>query len=345
MIDPSSQPLRSCHGVPVAWHVRSDVGRVRSNNEDAWGARWLPDGSLLLVVCDGMGGHEAGEVASNLAVEVISNVVLHSDTTTPQAALYEALIAANQAIVDESRNAGRRGMGTTAIVALVRGREVYAGLVGDSRMYHVRRGHVALRTVDHTRVQSLVDRGEIRREDAREHPDAGMLTRALGHARMSNGLPLVPEVFAEAIHLEDGDSIILSSDGMHDLVEDWEVAATIAGETPDRAAEALVDLALDRGGHDNCTVAMLSVGERASPYDASFAEPVVPTEGAVDMDMDGPTVDESRRGERLVVQEVPPKKRDDQLLLMALVAGLFLLGLSIAVLAGIWFIYVRGDGS
>ncbi len=341
MLDPASQSIRTSHGVPVAWHVRTDVGRVRSNNEDAWGARWLPDGSLLLVVCDGMGGHEAGEVASNLAVEVISNVILHADTATPQAALYEALIAANQAIVDESRNAGRRGMGTTAIVALIRGRDVYAGLVGDSRMYHVRRGHIALRTIDHTRVQSLVERGEIRREDAREHPDAGMLTRALGHARMSNGQPLVPEVFAEPIRLEDGDAIVLSSDGMHDLIEDWEVAAKMAGETPDRAADALVDLALDRGGHDNATVAVLSIGERASVYDPTFAEPTAPKEGLVEVDMDAPTVDEAKRSERQAAHEAPPKKADDTLLMAALLSGVVLLGLSMMIAVGVWYFYVR----
>lgn len=342
MNDPSSQPLRTSHGVPVAWHVRSDVGRVRANNEDAWGSRWLPDGSLLLVVCDGMGGHEAGEVASNLAVEVISNVVLRSDSSTPQAALYEALIAANQAIVDESKAGGRRGMGTTAIVALVRGRDVYAGLVGDSRLYHVRRGHIALRTVDHTRVQSLVDRGELRPEDVRDHPDAGMLTRALGHARMSNGLPLVPEVFAEAIHLEDGDALILSSDGMHDLVDDWEVATTIAGQSPERGAGALVDLALDRGGHDNVTVAMVSVGEHASLFDESFSEPTVPVEPSAELGLDGPSLVAPRRPEHPASASAPAGS--DRLLVVALVAAFALLGLSVLVAAVVWYFYA-GPGA
>lgn len=346
MLDTQADTLRLCHGVPVAWHVRSDVGRVRSNNEDAWGARWLPDGSLLLVVCDGMGGHEAGEVASNLAVEVITGAVGRSlnpaspAPVSPQAALYEALIAANKAIVDESRTAGRRGMGTTAIVALIRGREVYAGMVGDSRLYHVRQGHILLRTVDHTRVQSLLERNEIRPEDVRDHPDAGMLTRALGHARMSNGQPLVPEVFAEAIHLEDGDAIVLSSDGMHDLIDDWEVAASIAGEAPERAAEALVDLALDRGGHDNCTVAMLTVGAHASVFDPRFGEPIGGVDPSVDVDMEGPTVDEPHaRGERLVVQDTPPSRSEptDRTLVIALaVAGILAVSAIAVVALALW---------
>lgn len=259
----NTEETRLCLGVPLALSVVSDVGRVRGNNEDAWGTRWLDDGSLLVVVCDGMGGHEAGEVASGLAVEVIGETIAQSLEREPQAAMYTALLDANEAIVREGRQTGKRGMGTTAVLARLLGDEVHVGLVGDSRLYHVRGGRVIDRTLDHTRVQSLLERGLITAEEAWDHPDAGKLTRALGHRKMSDGTPLEPEVFATPLHLEEGDALVLSTDGLHDLVHDHEIAVVVAGETPDGACRTLVDLALDRGGHDNITVAVVVVGERA----------------------------------------------------------------------------------
>ncbi|MCB9681590.1 MAG: serine/threonine-protein phosphatase [Alphaproteobacteria bacterium] len=267
MAEPSrtEEDVRLSHGIPLAHAVRTDVGSVRTNNEDSQGLFWLDDGSMLAMVCDGMGGHEAGEVASQLAVEVIHDVMTrHADD--PRGGLHEALLTANQAILDEGRQAGKRGMGTTAVVTAVRGRQAWVGLVGDSRLFHVRGGHVIERTVDHTRVQSLLDRGMITAEEAKDHPDVGMLTRALGHAKMSNGKPLEPEVFAEPLALQDGDALVLSSDGLHDLVEDWEIGATVAGCTPEVASSTLVDLALQRGGHDNVTVLVVTVGGTAGAY-------------------------------------------------------------------------------
>jgi protein phosphatase len=318
---PDVPDVRLSLGVPLAVGLRTDVGRVRANNEDAAGVRWLDDGSLLVIVADGMGGHEAGEVASNLAVEVIGQVVARGGTSRPQATLHEALVAANQAILDESRQAGRRGMGTTSIVAWVRGEEVHVGLVGDSRLYLVRGGRVAERTIDHTRVQSLLDRGAIRPEEARDHPESGMLTRALGHARMSNGKPLEPEVFAEPLELGPGDAVVLSTDGLHDLVDDWEIALTVAGETPERAAEALVELALDRGGHDNVTVAVVAHGARASELVQGAEEETMPVQAIP--------------APRSVPTPLPPAARasEERLLLVAGFAGVVLLVLSGMMLA------------
>ncbi len=129
------------------------------------------------------------------------------------------------------------------------------------------------RTVDHTRVQDLVDQGQIDAEAARNHPEAGMLTRALGHEKMANGRPLVPDVLAEPIMLEQGDALVLCSDGLHDLMEDWELGGFVAGNIPGAAASALVELARERGGHDNITVAVVVAGDRAGELDDSYEPP------------------------------------------------------------------------
>ncbi len=264
--------VRISFGMPLSLCVRTDTGKVRSNNEDSWGTRWTEDGSLLVLVCDGMGGHEAGEVASRLAVDTIVSEIVKANAPDPRHRIYNAFLRANEAIVAEGQRIGRRGMGTTGVLAHVRGPEVFVGLVGDSRLLHIRRGHLVWRTLDHTRVQSLVDRGVISEEEARSHSDAGMLTRALGHARMSNGEALEPEVLREPLKLQQGDALVLCSDGCHDLLEDWEIARAVAGATAAEASDRLVSMALDRGGHDNVTVAVVVAGDRARLFDPSGAE-------------------------------------------------------------------------
>lgn len=265
-----AEELRTSFGLPIRVAIHSDVGRVRTNNEDSAGHAWLEDGSLFVVVADGMGGHEAGEVASGLAVQVLEEVVGRDTDTDPRERLYHGLLEANEAILQEGRVSGTRGMGTTAIAAICRGAEIHVGLVGDSRLYHIRKGQLVWRTLDHTRVQTLIDTGEIEEEEAREHPESGMLTRALGHSRMADGRPLVPDVLAEPLQIEADDALVMCSDGLHDLLEDWEIGTLIAGREPADAAQQLVELACERGGHDNITVAVVTAGERSSEYDPEY---------------------------------------------------------------------------
>lgn len=265
--------VHQSYGFPLSFAIKTDVGRVRTNNEDSNGGAFLEDGSLFVMVADGMGGHEAGEVASGLAVQVVEEYMARDPRGDPRERLYNALLEANEAILEEGRRSGKAGMGTTSIVTLTRGSEVTVALVGDSRCYQIRKGQMVWRTTDHTRVQMLVDTGEIDEEQARVHPEAGMLTRALGHGRMADGRPLVPDVIGEPLHLEPEDALVLCSDGLHDLLEDWEVCRLVGGRTPEEAAEALVELACERGGHDNVTVAVVMAGERAADYDAHFRPP------------------------------------------------------------------------
>lgn len=262
--------LRQSFSFPLCIATLSDVGRVRTNNEDAFAHAWLEDGSLFVIVCDGMGGHEAGEVASGLAVRVVEDAVSRDCDIDPRQRLFDGLLEANAVILDEGRRSGTKGMGTTAITAVMQGPQIYIGLIGDSRLFHIRKGQMVWRTLDHTRVQMLVDNGEISDEEARDHPEAGMLTRALGHSRMADGRELVPDILADPIVIEAFDMLILSSDGLHDLLEDWEIAQAVAGKSPDEAVRLLVDMACERGGHDNVTVAAVCAGERTLPYDPHF---------------------------------------------------------------------------
>lgn len=262
--------MRHSFGFPLRVAIHSDVGRVRTNNEDSHGHAWLEDGSLFVIVADGMGGHEAGEVASGLAVQVLEDVVARDVDADPRERLYHGLLESNEAILEEGRASGTKGMGTTAIAAICKGAEVHVGLVGDSRLYQVRNGQLVWRTLDHTRVQELIDQGELGDADARNHPESSMLTRALGHSRMADGRPLVPDVLAEPLVIEPRDTIVMCSDGLHDLLEDWEIGQIVAGREPADAAQQLVELACERGGHDNVTVAVVTAGEVASDYDPNF---------------------------------------------------------------------------
>ena len=149
----------------------SDVGRTRDHNEDAFHFEQAPDGAWVLAVCDGMGGHEAGEVASAAAIRRLQSFLRDAPRSDPARIVYDALNAANQAVIDEAAATGNPTMGTTAVVALVVGAKAWYGWVGDSRAYHFRAGALLDRSVDHTRVQALVDAGVLTAEEARHHPD------------------------------------------------------------------------------------------------------------------------------------------------------------------------------
>ncbi|MEQ1565995.1 MAG: protein phosphatase 2C domain-containing protein, partial [Myxococcota bacterium] len=268
--------MRVSHGVPLRVAIASDVGRVRDSNEDSFGHTWLADGTLFVMVADGMGGHAAGEVASGIAVQVLEEVVARDPDADPRERLFKGLLEAHDAILQEGRASGMRGMGTTAIVSLCLGAEIYVALVGDSRLYHVRKGHPMWRTSDHTRVQMLVEQGLLQQSEVTGHVEYGKLTRALGHPKMADGRPLTPDVLASPIRLLRDDALVLCSDGLHDLVQDGEIGQAIAGREPADAARELVRLANERGGHDNVTVAVIVAGERTSDYDASYV-PEAPT--------------------------------------------------------------------
>lgn len=224
------------------WAAATHQGMVRQNNEDSM----FPDSSgessdpVTLIVADGMGGHVAGEVASRLAV----NAAASSDLDP-----VDRVAAGNRAIREQvAREPSLEGMGTTmTLVGLHPDGTARFGHVGDSRAYMFHKGDLIQVTQDHTVAAEYVAAGQITAEEAATHPQRHMLTRTLGLTRFVN----VDEL---EIELEDGDRILLCSDGLNEMVGDDAIADALRDSTPDEATWKLVDLANEAGGVDNISV-------------------------------------------------------------------------------------------
>jgi len=248
-------------------HVRTDTGRLREQNEDSVGQLAVSDGQLV-VVSDGMGGHQAGDVASQITIR---EVIKHVRTTVgedPRERLYIGIEKAHTAVRTHAASAGTLDMGCTVVACFVQDGEVHVAHVGDSRLYLIREGRVSWVTRDHTRVRFLVDAGLLSEADAVDHPEGNVITRAVGHDPADLDGGFVVDVRNIPIRLLDGDTLLLCSDGLYDMVPDREILSILG----DRSARAAVDLLVDRanetdrlgkepGGYDNITVAILQFGE------------------------------------------------------------------------------------
>jgi serine/threonine protein phosphatase PrpC len=252
----------------LAWGAATHTGRVRTENEDSFVA--LP---MVFGVADGMGGHQAGEVASAIAAGTLRDRLASGAHSVD--VVVAAVVEANASIFQGAHgNAEQRGMGTTltALVVLTdpeHPQRLALVNVGDSRTYVVRNDRLRRVTIDHSYVQELVSTGHITENEARSHPRRNIVTRALGiepHVRVDTWvLPFV-----------QGDRYVLCSDGLVDEVDDEEIAAIIAANTdPQAAAEALVESANEHGGRDNVTVVVVDV------LDGDVLPP-----GAADLDLD-----------------------------------------------------------
>lgn len=234
-----------------SWTLATDTGRLRENNEDS--ARGWPEHHLF-GIADGMGGHVAGEVASSVALQAISDVVTHArkprNATQEESLLGSAAIAANDAVIREAEARDLEGMGTTLTLIRVRNRTVVASHVGDTRLYLVTQDALVQLTKDHTMVALLVQAGAVEPTEAHLHPDRHLLTRAIGtHAELE------PDTLRSRI--PRGARLLLSTDGLHDVVEEDEVHQLACEPDMERGAQALIDAANRRGGPDNITVLML----------------------------------------------------------------------------------------
>ncbi len=240
---------------------KTDLGRVRENNEDKF-EYFLPEDEatlaargLVFVVCDGMGGHAAGQIASELACKTFIDVYLHHPSAEPDVALRAAVTAANRFVTDVSRAVpARRGMGTTlSAIALVQDK-CFTVQVGDSRIYRLRQGELLQMTVDHTWVEEMVRAGMITYEEAENHPRKHMLTRAIG----ADG-EVQPDIELHAI--QQGDIYMLCSDGLINHTTDDVISQLLANHPPSEAVWKLVGHALTNGGSDNTTVLVVRVDE------------------------------------------------------------------------------------
>jgi protein phosphatase len=233
---------------------RTDVGVIRSGNEDNY--LMLPDQGLF-VVADGMGGHAAGEVASEMAVQIIGRemeTVANLSDEEVAAELRRAIVDANAAIFERTLNeTDKRGMGTTVTSMFINGQHFLIGHVGDSRAYLLRDRRLAQLTKDHSYVQEQVDAGYLTPEQARTHPYSNVITRCVGA-----NAEVVPDVYLGT--LRPGDIYLLSSDGLTGMLEDQELLAILERERePERIVGTLVEEANRRGGLDNITVIVLRV--------------------------------------------------------------------------------------
>ena len=250
----------------------TDTGKVRPANEDAYLV-----GDSVFAVADGMGGHLAGEVASATALEPIRELdgKVYADASEAVKALTEAVVAANDRV---SRMAADepsyRGMGTTLTATMVEGRRLHIAHVGDSRAYLLREGAFSQLTDDHTLVQHLVDEGQITQEEAANHPQRSIITRAIG-------VSTEVEVDSMTLDLEPGDQVLLCSDGLTGVVDDRRIAEELLAEGDGQdALRRLTDLANDAGGPDNITVILLRIGDdeqQAGNGAVGDAAPVVVT--------------------------------------------------------------------
>jgi PPM family protein phosphatase len=238
----------------------TDIGCLRKNNEDSFGY-WEPedDGNFaskgrLAVVADGMGGYEGGQEASRLAVETLIATYRDFANGDPQAALNEALQSAHQRIREHGiAHPELRGMGTTCTAVAIIQDALYYVHVGDTRLYLIRDEQIHRVTRDHSYVSRLVEAGMISEEEAETHPQRNILTAALG-----TNPDLIMDMSEQPEPLRPDDVLLICSDGLWGQVRDNEILESVVeSRSVEKAAKTLIELARERGGPDNITVAIL----------------------------------------------------------------------------------------
>lgn len=241
--------------MPRSYAARSDVGSVREHNEDSYLVK-----TPLFVVADGMGGHEAGEVASNIAVTTME---AHAPKSTSPEALAAAVIKANEAVLRGAQDGtGKPGMGTTLTAAFVFEDEATIAQVGDSRAYLLHDGQLQRITRDHSLVADLIEQGRLTEAEARFHPQRSVITRALG-----SDPHMQPDLYT--LHVEEGDRLLLCSDGLCSMISDEDIEEILLDNpAPAHACDALVEEAIIAGGLDNVTVIVIDpLGDPPSEKD------------------------------------------------------------------------------
>lgn len=237
---------RTRKGALTSFGSRTDIGCLRDHNEDS-----LVVTPPLFAVADGMGGHAAGEVASEIAVRVLSELAPeHSDVE----ALGRAIEEANRAVIQAAREGrGRQGMGTTMTAAMLEGERLVIAQVGDSRAYLLHQGKLQQLTRDHSLMADMIEAGQLTPEEARTHPQRSVITRALG-----SDAHLHPDIYE--INVETGDRLLICSDGLSGMIFDDQIENTLRRvQDPQRCASQLVNEAIAAGGHDNVTVIVADV--------------------------------------------------------------------------------------
>ena len=267
-------PVENAHLRVIA---ATDPGMKGKNNEDQFAVTAYqlsntdPKPVVFAIVADGIGGHRAGEVASDIAVEMICDAVGASDGSQPVEIMQAAIIQASQAIFAQgSQNTDQIGMGTTCVCAWIIDDRLYVTHVGNSRLYLMRSNKLYQLNIDHTWVKEAVDAGALSADQARGHPNANIIRRYLG----ASAIPDVDKRIRtdrsshhsqenQGFRLRSGDRLLLCSDGLNDMVVDQRIAEELQREELDKAASSLIAAANKNGGKDNITVVILEVPDNA----------------------------------------------------------------------------------
>jgi len=255
--------------------AQSDPGLSGKNNEDNFAvsayrlSKQNPTASIFAVVSDGIGGHKSGEVASEMTVNRLSQIAAQSDGSHPLEVFQQGFHLASDEVFKQAQgDMARKGMGATASCVWIIGQRLYIAYAGDSRIYLMRGKRIQQLSRDHTWVQEAMEKGIINESSLKSHPNMHVIRRYIGSSE-----PPEPDLRLylnsdESDHqaranqgtiLKAGDVIMLCSDGLTDLVNDSEMLDMLQGRTLKQAAKGLIDLANERGGHDNITVVMLGV--------------------------------------------------------------------------------------
>ena len=246
-------------GVEVAG--LTDIGCQRENNEDHYAYWESEDDAIfsrlgrLAIVADGMGGAEGGQHASRIAVDTLRKLYSAPGEDAPQERLIAAFREANTCIQQEARdNPALRGMGTTLTACAIVARQLYYAHIGDSRLFLLRAGKAQQLSQDHSLVARLIAAGSLRPEDAESHPQRNVLTAAIGVMD-----EVEPDCPVEPVSLQNGDTLVICTDGLWGQVNASEMAEVLAKQSVESGARALVTLAKQRGGPDNITLQVLRI--------------------------------------------------------------------------------------
>ncbi len=234
------------------WGI-TDRGKIREQNQDAFAHQILPDGRVIALVCDGMGGARAGNIASSMAVDLFMEDFFQSEETPDLERMEQAAGRANREIFQRAlEDESCVGMGTTLVAALAGAEEALILNEGDSRAYHIsEEGGILQVTRDHSLVEDLVQRGELTRDQARTHPHKNLITRALGAE---------PELRTDAFRqrLAEGEFLLLCSDGLSNVVSEQEILYEVVhGGEACTCCRRLLEIALHRGAPDNVTAVLI----------------------------------------------------------------------------------------
>ncbi len=237
---------------------KTDVGKVRLSNQDAFAYTELGGGNFCAVVCDGMGGHVGGNIASEVAIAAFQKQISLAEEASfkdrdIESMLESCILRANEAVFSRSiTEPSLRGMGTTIVTVFSYDGRFYVAHVGDSRAYYFNGENIVRLTKDHSVVQEMVDKGEISEEEALNHPYKHVITRVLG-------IDSVVSVEISPVEIEPQGKLLLCSDGLSNMLSDSELEEflNLDAEAPE-LCDTLVNAANDRGGHDNITVVIVA---------------------------------------------------------------------------------------